>query len=301
MPQNRSPKQARRGKKAPRPLFKLDLGMDVLDVDFDPEDFDITDDSGRYKIPKGRPQRDVRILRPRLDARDVTHTVTYENAEAFARQVDLTPGARTYAWITGSFIFGDLIEALITARRVGVKKIWLCSLSFSQENVDSLKNVMLLMGPELERMTLIFSAWEYSRQKYDRIPYLYQELDDPANRVQVAFGPYHAKLIELETVTGHAISIYGSANLCSSNSIEQISVEIDNIEIHAFNTALMDRIAERFGTINAGAHYTRLKGLPQREAWQIMQEGAESSWQPMETEAPRAAETAPAAAPDAGA
>lgn len=284
MPANRSPKQARRGKKAPAPLFKLDLGTDVLDLDFDVDDFDLLDDSsgGVRAAMNGKPQRGVRILRPRMDKNDIAQRVAYENAEAFAQQIDLTPGSRTFAWVSGNFIFGDIVEALITARRVGIKRLYVCSLSFSQENIDSLKNVMLLMGDLLEAVTLIFSGYQYSHEKYGLVPYMYAELDDPQNRVQIAFGRWHAKIITLETIGGHTVTVHGSANLRSSNSIEQIMVEVDNKELHAFNVGIMDAIAERFGTINAGAPYTKLKAVSMQEAWEIAQATASAQTDPPE-------------------
>jgi len=305
MPQARTtgePRAAKpRRKRAQKPLFKLDLDLGLdFDLDFDVDDFDLIDGK---KPPRGEKQRDVRILRPTLDARDIRQRVAYENAEAFARQIDLTPGARTFAWVSGNFIFGDIVEALITARNVGVKRLYICSLSFSQENIDSLKNVMLLMGDALERIVLVFSGYQYSHEKYGLVPYMYSELDDPAlerpkgrrasasaappeardqakrqargGRVQIAFGRWHAKLITLETVYGHTLTIHGSANLRSSNSIEQIMVEVDNRDLHEFNAALMDDIAERFGTINHGADWRKLKPMPMKEAWEITQEARE--------------------------
>lgn len=274
MPKKSSPRQARGGKpgrgKAVKPIFNLDLGLE-LELDFDPEDFDLTDEQGRTAKPRPEAQRDVRILRPRMDAAGLTQTVAYENAEAFAKQIDLTPGARTYAWVNGNFIFGDIVEALITSRRVGVKRLYICSLSFSQENIDSLKNVMLLMGDELERIVVVLSGWLYSKHKYELIPYMYQEMDDPKNRVQVAFGRWHAKIIDIETIGGHTITVHGSANLSSNNSIEQIMVEIDDRELHDFNARIIEDIADHFGTINTGAAYTKLKPVTHREAWEIVQ------------------------------
>lgn len=291
MAQNRSPKEARRGK---RKSEGIDFGMDFdPDLDFDIADFDLVDE--KPKKLRGKRQRDVRILRPRMEKRDVTQRVAYENAEAFARQIDLTPGARLFAWVSGSFIFGDIIEALITARRVGIKRLYICSLSISQENIDSLKNVMLLMGDELERLVLVFSGYQYSHEKYRLVPYMYQELDDPKNRVDIAFGRWHAKLITLETVNGHTITIHGSANLRSSNSIEQIMVEVDDRALHDFNAAIMEDIVKRFGTINAGAKYTAFKAVPEREAWEVS-----SQWHQGQQEAEDAAvEEAAEAAEDA--
>ena len=155
---------------------------------------------------------------------------------------------------------------------------------------------MMLMGNELERLVLVFSGYQYSHEKYNLVPYMYQELDDPQNRVQIAFGRWHCKLITLETVKGHTITVHGSANLRSSNSIEQIMVEVDDRPLHDFNAGIMEDVAARFGTINAEAPYSKLKAIPEREAWEVCQ-----SWQadPQATQAQGEAEAAPEApAPD---
>ena len=34
------------------------------------------------------------------------------------------------------------------------------------------------MGDDLERMVLVFSGYQYSHEKYNLIPYMYEELDD---------------------------------------------------------------------------------------------------------------------------
>ena len=301
MPEPRTKGEQRSRKGRQKPLFDLDIDLGIdIDLDFDIDDFDIIDE----RKPRGKKQRDVRILRPSMSKRDITQRVSFDNAEAFARQIDLTPGARAFAWVSGNFIFGDIIEALITARRVGIKRLYMCSLSISRENIDSLKNVMLLMGDDLERVVLVFSGYQYSHEKYDLVPYMYRELDDAKNRVQIAFGRWHAKLITMETVHGHTITIHGSANLRSSNSIEQIMVEVDDKELHEFNAGLMDAIADRFGTINHAAPWTELKAMPHKEAWEIVTEAAgnrqqgtgkteDDQWPADHTEEAGAAEAAP--------
>ena len=303
MPQPRTKDEPRLKKRAKKPLFNLDLDLGIdVELDFDADDFDLIDG----KAPAAEKQRDVRILRPRLDRNDLTQRVAYDNAEAFARQIDLAPGARTFAWVSGNFIFGDIVEALITARKVGVKRLYICSLSFSQENIDSLKNVMMLMGDELQQITLVFSGYQYSHEKYGLVPYMYQELDDPQNRVQIAFGRWHAKIITMETVRGHTITIHGSANMRSSNSIEQLMVEVDDRELHDFNARLMDAIAGRFGTINHGAAWRKLKPLAMKEAWEITAQHAgddaeqrgDDTWQADQQAAAAAEAEAGAAAPE---
>lgn len=247
-----------------KPLFQMDLGLN-LELDFDTDDFEIVG----ADQPKPVRQKDMRILRPRMDLSQVCQRAAYENAEAFARQIDLSSGVRTFAWVSGNFVFGDIVEALITARRVGVKRLYIASLSFSQENVDSLRNVELLMGPELERLVLVLSGYQYSHEKYGLVPYMYRELDDGSDRFDAAFGDWHCKIITMETVTGRTITIHGSANLRSASCIEQIMVEVDNRELHDFNADLMEGIVRRFGTVNHDAPWERLKTIRGKEAWEV--------------------------------
>lgn len=47
---------------------------------------------------------------------------------------------RADAFIAGSFIFGDFIEAFMTINHAITSKMTISTLSMSQENVDSLHN-----------------------------------------------------------------------------------------------------------------------------------------------------------------
>lgn len=249
-------------------LFDIDF-----DLDFDIADFQLidrmTEDIGETPEPQGR------ILQPRVEMGEILHKVMFENAEEFADQISLDPNVRTFAWISGSFIFGDIVEALVTRRRVGIKRLYIATLSLSQENIDSLKNVMLLMGDDLEKLVLVVSGYQYSHEKFNLVPYMYEELDDGTDRVQIAFGGYHAKIIAIETVYGNTLTIHGSANLRSSNSIEQIMVE-QNRDLFDFNAGIMDGIAARFGTINHKAEKHKLHRLEGQEAWQAAMEHAKA-------------------------
>lgn len=254
-------------------LFDIDF-----DLDFDLADFQLidrmTENLGETPEPQGR------ILQPRVEKGEILHKVMFENAEEFADQISLDPNVRTFAWVSGSFIFGDIVEALITRRRIGIKRLYIATLSLSQENIDSLKNVMLLMGDDLEKLVLVVSGYQYSHEKFNLVPYMYEELDDGTDRVQIAFGGYHAKIIAIETVYGNTLIIHGSANLRSSNSIEQIMVE-QSRELFDFNAGIMDGIAERFGTINHNAEKHKLHRLEGQEAWQAAKEYAKArdeSW-----------------------
>lgn len=251
---------AKQEKKDDSTLFNIDI-----DIDFDLSDFDLidrmTENLGETPQPQGR------ILKPRVEKDEILKKVMFENAEAFADQISLDPNTRTFAWVSGSFIFGDILEALVYRRGVVPRRLYICTLSLSQENIDSLKNVMLAC-PELERLVLVVSGYFYSHEKFSLVPYMYDELDDGTDRVQIAFGGYHCKIMAMETAFGHTLTIHGSANLRSSNSVEQIMIE-QGRDLYEMNRDIMENIAQRFGTINHKAPKHKLHRIEGKEAWEV--------------------------------
>lgn len=108
-----------------------------FELDFDLGDFDLTlgeesEDEGGFK---------TRIMRPKMNVKNVSHKVVYRNAEKLAEKIDLTEGARTFAWVSG-----DLLEALVMKKHISPKKIYICSLGMSQDNIDSLRNIIEWTG-----------------------------------------------------------------------------------------------------------------------------------------------------------
>lgn len=246
----------------------LDIAFDSaidFELDFDLDDFDLTlgeesEDEGGFK---------TRIMRPKMNVKNVSHKVVYRNAEKLAEKIDLTEGARTFAWVSGDFIFGDLLEALVMKKHISPKKIYICSLGMSQDNIDSLRNI--IEWTDLEQLTILLSGYFYSHEKERLIPYLYKELD-VGKKTQVVFSNYHCKIITVETFPGHFFTIHGSANMRSSNSIEQIVIE-EGEELYRFNADIMDEQARLYGTINHDVpqnYYIRRDA-----AWQAVRESSQ--------------------------
>lgn len=156
------------------------------------------------------------------------------------------------------------------------EEIYISSLSISQENIDSLKTILMIGC--VKKLTLVLSAYFYSHEKFDLVPYLYQELD-VGDVLQVAFINVHTKIIAIKTALGNTLTIHGSANLRSSKSIEQLMVERDP-ELYEFNAHIMDELAARFGTINhdiPNKHtygYTYQKGA---NTWPVVAAAAEAA------------------------
>lgn len=241
-----------------------------LELDFDLADFDVIETP---EVPTlGEPQS--RIVQPRINLREISHATCFENAEEFAKQISLAPDERTYAWVNGNFIFGDIIPALITARGVNPRTLYLASLSLSAVNIEALHAV--LEEANLERMVLLLSGYFYSHEKHNLIPYLYDALGDD-DRVQIVFGNYHMKYISLETHAGHVLNVHGSANLRSSNSIEQIIVDQDRM-IYAFNRDVSEIIARDYGTIDYRVPPDRTKKVRDGQ-WQAVLQARDSKVQ----------------------
>lgn len=252
-------------------MIDLNLGkisaVDV-DLDFDMSDFDVLE-SGQSLQLIDEPQE--RILKPRINIEDVSHCTTFQNAETFAEQISLDPHVRTYAWVNGNFIFGDILPALVTRRGVQPRRLYIASLSLSQDNIDAI--AAMLEHLKIERLVLCLSAYFYSHNKFRLVKYLYDSIGHD-DRVQIVFGTYHMKFIAMETVRGNTLFIHGSANLRSSNSFEQIMVEQDRA-LYEFNAKILEDIAEKYGTINYNIkpNYTR---EAVKDQWQVAAAQAES-------------------------
>lgn len=184
----------------------------------------------------------------------------YSRAEKLARELEIAKGSRYYAIIDGSFIFGDFLEALIVKNDWLVKSLTISTLSLSQNNVDSLEN--LIRGGYLEELNLIVSVYFFGHERGPGglIKYIYERLDI-ADKFQLAVAGTHCKTSFFETDCGLFVGIHGSANLRSSANIEQIVIE-ENEALYHFNKEYQDRIIEKYKTIK--------KPIRDKKLWQVV-------------------------------
>lgn len=202
---------------------------------------------------------DSRYIKPPYKPEIQEAMLVYKNAEKLAHDIKMTPGARYYIVVDGTFYFGDFIEALIVRNNWLIPEMTISTLSMNENNVDSLAN--LLKGDYVQKLNLVVSAYFYSHERAGMIPYIYDNLDID-NRFQLAAASSHCKLAMFETDSGLKITMHGSANLRSSSNIEQLMVE-ENPELYQFNKDIQDRIIETYKTIN---HQVRRNTL-----WQAVQ------------------------------
>lgn len=172
--------------------------------------------------------------------------VKYDNAKKLADEIGPIPfGFKMFAVLDGKFIFGDFIEALIVQNDWLVDDLTISTLSMSQDNVDSLKN--LLDGDYVQSLNLIVSHYYFANERQGLMPYLYEKLDVD-DKLQVAVASVHTKIAMIRTRCGKKIVIHGSANLRSSSNIEQMVVE-NTPDLYDFCHGIHAAIIEKHKTI----------------------------------------------------
>lgn len=220
--------------------FNIDLG------DFEDMDIDVFNET-RYNINRPKRQR--------------TKNVAFKNAKKFAKEILIEKDSRIYAMVDGSFIFGDWIEAFLVKNRK-CAKITLSTLSLSQENIDSFIN--LINAGYISELNIIVSDYFFANEKHNLVPYMYKYLD--INDIfQLSVCRTHTKitLIEFED---YKYVVSGSANLRSSDNLEQISIE-ENTDLYDFNLKIHQEIIKEFKTIN--------KSIKSKKLWQVVQKSTQ--------------------------
>lgn len=187
--------------------------------------------------------------------------VKYKNASELSKAIEIKQNERYFCIIDGSFIFGDFIEAFIYDRAMKVKELTLSTLSMSQENIDSLYNLM--SKGYLDKLNIIISDYFYSHERQNLVKYMYHKLDID-DRFQLSVCRTHTKICMFETEMGggRKYVIHGSANLRSSDNIEQFMIE-ENSELYDFNKLFHDKIIDNFATIKKSLRGKKLFNLIQ--------------------------------------
>lgn len=234
-----------------------------------PQTEDIFGDIGNFDIP------DIDIDLPKLDflpsdeTEETRYTlphlvhyseedfVLYDNAVKLAKELRVTEGMRADAFIAGSFIFGDFIEAFMTTHNCGTPKMTISTMSMSEENVDSLRTLM--EKGYIGELNLIISVYFWGHERHGMLPYIYEQLDID-NRFQLAVAGMHTKTVHFTTHGGKKIVMHGSANLRSSGSIEQFTIE-ENPKLHDFYEEQFCKIIDKYATIK--------KPIRNSKAWDI--------------------------------
>ena len=188
--------------------------------------------------------------------------VKYNNAEQLAKDIEMGTGSRSHALLSGNFIAGDFIEALFVEKNIHTKCLSVSTLSLSDNNVDSFRN--LIDGGYIDSLDFIVSDYfhGHEKHKFGLVPYMLQQLDVD-NKFQLAVAQSHTKICIFETDGGKKFVIHGSANLRSSTCVEQIVIE-ENPVLYDFYKAYHDAVIKEYAIIN--------KSLLRNQLWQAIQD-----------------------------
>lgn len=198
-----------------------------------------------------------RYVKP-AKSKDVPYKkLKYKKAVDLVKDIDFKSLDRVFCIVSGSFIFSDFIEAFIVENNIEVDEMIISTLSYSQDNIDSLQN--LIEGDYVKKLDLIVSDYFFSNERNKLIKKTYEQLDKN-NIFQLAVCSTHCKTYQFKTSGGKYIIIHGSVNMRSSSNIEQFVIE-DNEELYNFNKDYQLKIIEKYKTINKSIRDNQLFNL----------------------------------------
>lgn len=215
--------------------------MNELDINFN---FDLGNFDLDIKLDDSNEFLNTRYCKPAYKKNNV---VKYKKADELANNLTLLENERYFCMVDGSFVFGDFIMAFLVGRKMIAKKLTISTLSLSIENVMMLK--VLLDDGYIQELNIIVSDFFYSHEKNKLIKEMYTHLDID-NKFQLAVCRSHMKitLIETEMNGGRKYIIDGSANLRSSDNIEQFRIEEDKLQYDFINQSF-ENILVNYSTI----------------------------------------------------
>lgn len=163
-----------------------------------------------------------------------------ENADDVVAALPLEEGDSTHGIIPGDFVFCDLLPRLV-AKHGCPPRIDITTLSMSEGNVHTLLG--LLNHPAGPEITLLASVyfWETNQA----IARAVETMLVPHPRFRCAVGRQHTKIM-LVDYPERVWIIEGSANLRSSNCIEQITITAAR-EVLAFHRSWIEDFHRRAG------------------------------------------------------
>ena len=193
--------------------------------------------------------------------------VMYEYAEEFARDLVIDNQHETFAFVSGNFVFGDFVEALVDIGKLSVKRMGIQTLSMNDENIDSIRNIVEWMP--VERLDIVLSDYWFSheRQPGGLVDYLFEQLDVIDLDLHVAFCGTHAKVWTIETCAGNVLTIQGSANLRSSGNIEQLHISPDR-GLFDFCASTLRKMVDVYDVVNQDSR--TFKSVRRAKLWRAV-------------------------------
>lgn len=170
--------------------------------------------------------------------RGIRKWIRPENARALLPHLPTNPDERTHAVLRGDFILCDIIPAIIRERG-RCPHLRIATLGMSGANAECLAS--LHQAGLIGEITICCSV--YFRQ-VDRTA-TWPEVEGHLGKIaKLIVSRNHAKVICLPTESGDHYVIEGSANLRSSDNLEQIAV-FNDPDLEAFHAGWMAELEDR--------------------------------------------------------
>ena len=186
-----------------------------------------------------------KYIKPRQQKQFPSNYIKFPNAQKLAKKIDLQAKENLFCIVDGSFVFGDFILAFLHYHNIKAVRMDISTLSLSMHNIVGLEN--FIKKGYIDNLNFLIGYYFYAHERKGLMEALYERLDFE-NRLQVSVCRNHMKCITILTDRGNKIVIDGSANLRSSDNLEQFSLEF-NPEKYDFITNFNDKLLEEFKTI----------------------------------------------------
>lgn len=206
--------------------MKIDLDLD-LDFDF----------SGKKNSVNKNTLIDDCFIKLK-NQKIATKDVVYDNASFLAKEIKIQRSETIFFNLNGKFIFGDFIGAFIQENNLTVDELTIISLSGGIDNFEMME--ALIDRGWVAKINLILSDYFLRTEtaKHTKtIGFLKTLAIKFGDKFNIAYTNMHSKVVLIKTShegkNGY-ITMQGSANLRSSQSLEQMSIH-ENKELYDFN------------------------------------------------------------------
>ena len=218
--------------------------MDEDINEFENNDFDLLADFDDDFLEEGD-FTESKYIKPRKQKQFPSNYIKFPNAQDLAKKINLQSNENLFCIVDGSFVFGDFILAFLHYHNIKAVRMDISTLSLSMHNIVGLETFM--KKGYIENLNFLIGYYFYAHEKKGLMEAVYERLDFD-NKLQVSVCRNHMKCVTILTDRGNKIVIHGSANLRSSDNLEQFSLEFDS-DKYDFITNFNDNLINEFKTI----------------------------------------------------
>lgn len=213
--------------------------------EFEDNDFDLLSEFDDDIIDDDEIEVGSRYTKPKKQKVFRSNFIKFQNAQKLAEQIDLKHKENLFCIVDGSFVFGDFILAFLHYHNIKAERIDVSTLSLSMHNIAGLEHFM--KKGYIDNINFLIGYYFYSHERRGLVKEMQKALDVD-DRFQMAVCRNHMKAVTILTDRGNKIVMHGSANLRSSDNLEQFSLTFDD-DLYNFITDFNDKIIEEFKTV----------------------------------------------------